>query len=60
MPPLSVATHAAEDEQEDDEGPLYNHHCNIARSPRTIAPTFEVDAGISLAARGILAGLAVT
>ena len=57
--PPSVATNAAEDNQEGDEDPPNDHLGNGSRSPRTTESTFAVDAGTRLAARSIRAVLAI-
>ena len=49
VPPLSVASHAAEDDQDGEDDPPDNHLGNSSRS-RIIDSTFAVDADTCLAA----------
>ena len=60
IPPLSVASHATEDDEEGDEDPPNDHLGNATRSRRIIYSTFTVNADIRLAARGICAVLTIT
>ena len=60
VPPLSVAPHAAEDNEEGDEDPPNDNLGNATRSRSTIDSTFAVSADTRLATRRLRAGLTIT